>query len=218
MRPPEVERTLAEAARALDAPLTEDQIGALRDYLALLERWNRVYNLTAVREPAQMLVQHLLDSLAVVAPLRRWSGGRAVRVLDVGSGGGLPGVVLGIAMPEVAVTCVEAVGKKAAFVQQVVAELGLRNVQSRHARVEQLAEPAFDVVTSRAFASLSDFVALTRQLLRPGGVWMAMKGQRPDAEIAALPVDVEMFHVEPMAVPQLHAERCLVWMRPRSPA
>jgi 16S rRNA (guanine527-N7)-methyltransferase len=218
MRPPEVERTLAEAARALDAPLTEDQIGALRDYLALLERWNRVYNLTAVREPAQMLVQHLLDSLAVVAPLRRWSGGRAVRVLDVGSGGGLPGVVLGIAMPEVAVTCVEAVGKKAAFVQQVVAELGLRNVQARHARVERLARPGFDVVTSRAFASLSDFFALTRELLAPGGVWMAMKGQRPDAEIAALPADVEMFHVEPIAVPQLHAERCLVWMRPRSPA
>src|SRR6476619_3859514 len=157
MQPPEVERTLAQAARALGVSLTEGQVGALRDYLALLERWNRVYNLTAVREPAQMLTQHLLDSLAVVAPLRRWSGGRALRVLDVGSGGGLPGVVLGIAMPEADVTCVEAVGKKAAFVHQVIAELGLRNVHSRHARVEQLAQPGFDVVTSRAFASLSDF-------------------------------------------------------------
>ena len=215
MQPPEVERTLAEAARALGVPLTEAQVGALRDYLGLLQRWNRVYNLTAVREPAQMLVQHLLDSLAVVPSLRRWTGGRAVRILDVGSGGGLPGVVLGIAAPEADVTCVEAVGKKAAFVRQVAAELGLRNVHSRHARVEQLAQTQFDVVTSRAFASLPEFVALTRERLAPGGVWIAMKGQRPAEEIAGLPHDVDMFHVEPLVVPQLHAERCLVWMRRR---
>jgi 16S rRNA (guanine527-N7)-methyltransferase len=166
-----------------------------------------------------MLVQHLLDSLAVLGPLDRWlaeAGVGAPRLLDVGSGGGLPGVVIAVLRPAVAVTCVDTVGKKATFVRQVAAELRLPNLQARHARVEDLAEPPFDVITARAFASLDDLVALTRSLLAPGGCWMAMKGQHPIAEIAALPANVELFHVEQLAVPGLDAERCLIWMRQRA--
>jgi 16S rRNA (guanine527-N7)-methyltransferase len=188
----------------------------LEAFLGLLAKWNAAYNLTAVRDPAQMRTQHLADCLAVVAPLRRHLGaGRVARLLDVGSGGGLPGVVLAIADPAWDVTCVDTVGKKAAFVRQVAGELGLPNLHAVHARVETLAAPPFDVVTSRAFASLADFVAWTRALLAPGGVWMAMKGKRPDDEIAALPADIEVVGVEALHVPGLDAERCLVWMRPQ---
>ena len=184
-------------------------------YLSLLVKWNAAYNLTAVRDPAQMRVQHLADCLAVIEPLRRQLGrGRPARVLDVGSGGGLPGVVLAIAEPLWDVTCVDAVGKKAAFIRQVAGELALPNLHAEHARVEALQGQVFDVITSRAFASLSDFIDLTRVLLASGGVWMAMKGKRPDDEIAALPPNVTVFHVEPLQVPGLDAQRCLVWMRP----
>lgn len=185
-------------------------------YLGLLAKWNAAYNLTSVRDPAQMRIQHLADCLAVVEPLRRQLGaGAPARILDVGSGGGLPGVVLAIAEPAWDVTCIDAVGKKAAFVRQVAGELALPNLHAEHARVEALEAEPFDVITSRAFGSLADFVRWTRPLLAAGGVWMAMKGRRPDDEIAALPSDVEVFHVEPLAVPGLDAERCLVWMRPR---
>lgn len=187
----------------------------LEAFLALLAKWNAAYNLTAVRDPAQMRLQHLADCLAAVGPLRRQLGGRAARIVDVGSGGGLPGVVLACADPQWDVTCVDAVGKKAAFVRQVAAELALPNLHAAHARAEALRSPPFDVVTSRAFASLSDFVNLTRPLLAASGVWMAMKGKRPDDELAALPPTTEVFHVEPLTVPGLDAERCLVWMRPR---
>jgi 16S rRNA (guanine527-N7)-methyltransferase len=137
-------------------------------------------------------------------------------VLDVGSGGGLPGVVLAAMCPTSKVICVDTVGKKAAFVRQAAMELGLPNLEGEHARVEKLRAPAFDLVTSRAFASLADFVSLTGQHLAAGGAWMAMKGQPPEAEMAALPPDIEMFHVEHLDVPGLAAERCLVWMRPRA--
>jgi 16S rRNA (guanine527-N7)-methyltransferase len=188
----------------------------LEAYLQLLARWSAAYNLTAVRDPAQMQVQHLADCQAVVVPLRRQLGtGRTARILDVGSGGGLPGVVLALAEPAWDVTCVDSVGKKAAFVRQVAGELALPNLHAEHARVETLRSPAFDVITSRAFASLADFVRQTRPLLASGGVWVAMKGRRPDDEIAAVPADVEVFHVEHLDVPGLDAERCLIWMRPR---
>jgi 16S rRNA (guanine527-N7)-methyltransferase len=196
---------------ALSEPQTDDLIG----YLALLERWNATYNLTAVRDPAQMVTQHVADCLAVVAPLRVQLADSSFRLLDVGSGGGLPGVVLAILNARIDVTCVDSVGKKAAFVQQVAAELRLSNLQARHAHVEALQEAPFSVVTSRAFASLADFVALTRRRLAPGGVWMAMKGKRPSAEVACLPADIDVFHVEPLRVPGLDGERHLVWMRPR---
>ena len=189
----------------------------LEQFLGLLARWNAAYNLTAVREPAQMRAQHLADCLAVVDPLRRHLGpGRRARILDVGSGGGLPGVVLAVANAAWDVTCVDAVGKKAAFVRQVAAELGLANLHAAHARVEALnAAAPYDVITARAFASVSELARLTRGLLAPGGAWMAMKGKRPDDELAALPSEIEVFHVEPLTVPGLDAERCLIWMRPR---
>ncbi|HKW83708.1 MAG TPA: 16S rRNA (guanine(527)-N(7))-methyltransferase RsmG, partial [Burkholderiaceae bacterium] len=162
----------------------------------------------------EMLVQHLFDCLAVVGPLVRELPKGPARLLDVGSGGGLPGVVLAMLVPELDVTCVDTVGKKAAFIRQAGVELGLRNLRAEHSRVEALRVTPFDVVSSRAFASLVEFTRLTRGHVGESGIWMAMKGKRPDDEIAALPADVEVFHVEPLTVPELAAERCLVWLRP----
>lgn len=213
MQPTESQR-LQDAARDAGAVLDEAQAKRLVVYLDLLERWNATYNLTSVRRREDMRVQHLLDCLAVVPAVQRElpAGGR---VLDVGSGGGLPGVVLAVALPQMSVTCVDTVGKKAAFVRQVAGQLGLANLQAQHARVESLKLEPFELITSRAFASLADFVRLTEPLLARGGRWMAMKGKAPDDEIQALPEDVKVFHVEPLKVPELDAERCLVWMRRR---
>jgi 16S rRNA (guanine527-N7)-methyltransferase len=214
MQPPE-SVALAEGLSALDLDLAESQQAALLAYLALIGKWNRVYNLTAVRDPAEMLTMHLLDSLTVVRPLQRHLQGRPARVLDVGSGAGLPGVVLAITMPELSVTCVDTVGKKASFIQQVAGELKLRNLSAQHARVESMKLAPVDVVTSRAFASLVDFTSLTAQHLAAGAVWLAMKGKAPGEEQAALPASVDVFHVEPLTIPGLDVERCLIWMRPR---
>lgn len=216
---------LQQGASALGMVLTGAQASTLLAYLALIARWNRVYNLTALRRPDEMLTHHLLDSLAVVPALQRHLAHvgltAGARLLDVGSGAGLPGVVLAIVMPQLSVTCIDTVGKKASFIQQVAAELGLPQLRSQHARVEawggHVGEPPFDVVTSRAFSSLADFVALTRGHLAPNGAWMAMKGKRPDEEQQALPSETDVFHVEQLQVPALDAERCLVWMRPHSP-
>jgi len=211
---------LSAALDAICAPLglrpTAAQAAALLAYLALLQRWNATYNLTAVRDPAQMLTQHLADCLALMPPLQQHRA--QGRLLDVGSGGGLPGVVVAVMLPGLDVTCVDTVGKKAAFIRQVAAALQLPNLHGEHARVEQLRAAPFDVVTSRAFASLADFTRLTRDLLAPAGVWLAMKGKPPDDEIAALPPEVEVFHVEQLQVPGLDAQRCLVWMRPLATA
>lgn len=209
--------SLRPALRAVIAQLSlevpEAQSDTLLAYLALLQRWNAHYNLTAVRDPAQMLTQHLADCLAVIGPLRRQVGAGPVRLLDVGSGGGLPGVVIAALNPGIDVTCVDTVGKKAAFIQQAAGELRLRNLHAQHARVEQIQTPPFEVITSRAFASLADFTTLTRQHLSERGVWMAMKGKAPDDEVADLPSDIDVFHVEQLAVPALDAARCVVWMR-----
>jgi 16S rRNA (guanine527-N7)-methyltransferase len=186
----------------------------LLGYVALIQKWNKVYNLTALRDPTDMLTHHLLDSLTAIAPLRRHTQGQSIRVLDVGSGGGLPGVVLAICMPELNVSCVDTVAKKAAFIQQVAVSLKLPNLRGLHARVESLTDP-YQVICSRAFASLPDFVTWSRSALAEGGVWMAMKGKHPQDEIDALPVDVKVFHVEPLTVPDLDVERCMVWMRPQ---
>ena len=202
----------------LGLALDEHQVQTLLDYLDWVAKWNRVYNLTAVRGPQDMLTQHLLDSLAVVGPLRHQlaqASPAQPRLLDVGAGAGLPGVVLAIACPDIDVTCVDAVAKKALFIQQVAASLRLPNLHGLHARVESLTQP-FDVVTSRAFASLRDFATWSASALGPAGVWMAMKGKLPEDELAVLPADVEVFHVEPLAVPGLDADRCIVWMRRRS--
>ena len=206
---------LIAGAEALGCPLDDAQADRLLGYLDLLARWNKVYNLTALRDPAQMLTHHLLDSLAVIAPMRRHTGGAATAVMDVGSGGGLPGVVIATTQPNATVTCVDTVQKKVTFVRQVAAELRLSNLHARHTRVEAITDTQWPLITARAFASLPDIVTLTRPLLAPDGVWMAMKGQHPADEIAALPSDIEVFHVEPLQVPGLNAERCIVWMRNR---
>jgi len=204
---------LSAGVQALGLGLSADQQQRLLDYVAMIQKWNKVYNLTALRNPADMLTHHLLDSLTAVAPLARHTQGQPIRVLDVGSGGGLPGVVLAICMPELTVTCVDTVAKKAAFVQQVAATLKLPNLRGIHARVESLTEP-YPVICSRAFASLPDFVNWSRSALAQGGVWMAMKGKHPHDEIAALPPETQVFHVEPLTVPGLDVERCMVWLRP----
>lgn len=243
--------TLLAAAQALDTPLDAATADRLLAYLGLLQRWNKVYNLTALRDPQEMLSHHLIDCLAVLAPLRRHlaaqsaqapvpgarvepaavatragaaatasAAAAAVRILDVGSGGGLPGVVLAAVEPGWQVDCVDTVAKKASFIRQVAAELGLPNLRGLHARVETL-DPAagrYQLITSRAFASLADFTTLTTRLLAEPGVWMAMKGRATDDEQAALPSTVQVFHVEQLAVPGLDAQRCLVWMRPAAAA
>lgn len=213
MRP--LEEALRLGSHALSLNLGDAQIGQLLQYLAMLQKWNKVYNLTAVRELNDMLTHHLLDSLAVVEPLRHQTQGGAVPLLDVGSGAGLPGIVIAICCPEIAVTCVDAVAKKAAFIQQTAASLRLTNLRGVHSRVEELTD-VFGVVTSRAFASLGDFVRLSEGVLADEGIWLAMKGKEPVEEMAALPASVEVFHVEHLAVPGLEADRCIVWMRKKA--
>lgn len=214
---PELLGPLRLGAQALGVALSPQQEQTLLDYMAWIAKWNRVYNLTAVRDPHDMLVQHILDSLAVVPALRRHQAQvqlHSLKVLDVGAGAGLPGVVLAIACPDVQVACVDTVAKKALFIEQVAAALRLPNLRGIHARIENLQE-TYDVVTSRAFASLVDFTQWSAKSLAPHGVWMAMKGKHPEAELAELPSHIEVFHVEPLNVPGLDAERCLIWLRPK---
>jgi 16S rRNA (guanine527-N7)-methyltransferase len=214
----DLQMTLTSGVAELGLDLSDAQIGQLLDYLALIQKWTKVYNLTAVRDPAEMLTHHLLDSLAVVRPLRQQLAGRqpvdgqGFRLLDVGSGAGLPGVVIAICCPDIAVSCVDTVAKKATFIQQTALTLKLSNLKGLHARVENL-DDHYDVVSSRAFASLIDFTSWSRSALAPTGVWMAMKGKHPADELAQLPAGVEVFHVEQLSVPGLGAERCLVWLR-----
>lgn len=210
----ELGRSLVAAAGALQLQVAPEQAAQLIDFVELFFRWSRTYNLTAIRDPSGMLAHHVVDSLAAVRPLRRELAGRpAASVLDVGSGGGLPGIVFAVMLPEATVTCVDSVGKKAAFIQQAVASLNLTNVRVKHIRVEQMTGELFDVITSRAFASLADFTRLTARLLAVEGLWMAMKGKVPAGEIASLPSGIEVFHVEPLVVPGVEGERCLIWMR-----
>ncbi len=213
------EQDLRAGLSALQLSASDVQVAQLLDYLDLIGRWTQVYNLTAVRDPAEMLTHHLLDSLAAITPLRRHleeaERGQGSRLLDVGAGAGLPGVVIAICCPNVAVTCVDTVAKKAAFIKQAALALKLPNLTGLHARVETIAQP-FDVICSRAFASLHDFTQWSAGALAPAGVWMAMKGKHPADEIAALPPSAEVFHVEQLLVPGLNAERCIVWMRQKT--
>ncbi|RZJ24457.1 MAG: 16S rRNA (guanine(527)-N(7))-methyltransferase RsmG [Haliea sp.] len=218
MRPREQELRPGLAALKLD--LNDVQVGQLLDYLDLIGKWTQVYNLTAVRDPAEMLTHHLLDSLAAVVPLQRHlaeAGLAQAHLLDVGSGAGLPGVVIAICCPSVAVSCVDTVAKKAAFIRQAALALKLPNLTGLHARVETLNQP-YDVICSRAFASLHDFTQWSTSALESGGVWMAMKGKHPADEIAALPASTEVFHVEQLQVPGLGADRCIVWVRQKTTA
>jgi len=207
---------LGRAAGALGLTLSETQRGQLHDFLAQMQRWNRTYNLTALRDPGQMLVQHVFDSLAVVAPLAQVLDAiPRPALLDVGSGGGVPGVVLAIVRPDWQVVCVDAVEKKTAFVRQMAAVLKLSNLSAQHARVETLPPQQCDVVIARAFASLVDFAALAGRHASEGARLLAMKGQRPDAEIRALAASDawQVAAIQPLTVPELDAQRCLVWLR-----
>lgn len=208
-----LQQVLHVGVQALHLSLSDTQLSQLLDYLALLAKWNSVYNLTAVRDPMQMVTQHLLDSLAVLPAFAH-----AHNILDVGAGGGLPGIVLAIARPDMRVSLIDTVHKKTAFLTQVKAELHLANVQVYTGRVEQLQVPQnFDVITSRAFADLSDFVSWSGHLLQEQGCFIAMKGIAPDAEIARLPAPWQVVKVSALQVPDLHAERHLVFIQRREP-
>ena len=209
---------LEQGAQQLGLVLTAEQIDKLMGFLDLLQKWNKVYNLTSVRDPQEMMSLHMLDSLAAVPALQRYvaslgkTAGERTAQLDVGSGGGLPGVVFAVCCPEVDIHCVDTVGKKAAFLQQVAVALKLPNLKGIHARVETLKGP-YEIISCRAFASLVDFTTWSRAAMAPHGIWFAMKGKNPADEMAALGADVEVFHVEPLQVPGLDAERCVVWLR-----
>lgn len=203
---------LEEGLSTLGLETSGEQIHQLMCFADLLRKWNKVYNLTAIRRDDEILTHHLLDSAALV-PLVKSLGPDAQNVLDVGSGGGLPSIPLAILRPDLRVTAVDAVSKKTAFLTQAAIELGLRNYSARHARIERLSGQ-YDLITSRAFANLRDFVELTRHLIKPNGLWLAMKGAVPEAEIRCLPHDATVDQVLPMVVPGLGEARHLVVMRP----
>ncbi|MCP3708054.1 16S rRNA (guanine(527)-N(7))-methyltransferase RsmG [Paraburkholderia sp. CNPSo 3274] len=205
-------RLLKEGAEALGVELTERQHEQLLDYVALLAKWNAVYNLTAIRDPRQMLVQHILDSLSIVPHLPARAD---ATVLDVGSGGGLPGIVLAIVRPDWQVTLNDIVQKKSAFQSQAKAELGLANLAVVTGRVESLrpgveVPKKFDLIVSRAFADLADFVTLARHLVAEGGAIWAMKGVHPEGELERLPAGTKALNTIRLSVPMLDAERHLI--------
>jgi len=203
------QQQLAAGVAALGLALPDGAEAKLLAYLALLEKWNRVYNLTAVRDAERMVSHHLLDSLVAVPFFQ------GKTVLDVGSGGGLPGIPLAIARPELQVTLIDSIAKKTAFLLQVKAELGLGNLEVVTSRVEDFRpEAKFDVITSRAFSDLKAFVDLTRHLLVPGGCWLAMKGVLPHEEILLLPSWAKVSANHALAVPGLEASRHLIVLEP----
>ena len=206
---PKLALILADGVKELELGLDGKQHEQLLDYLALLFKWNKVYNLTSVRDPLQMMTHHLLDSLAAVSA---FAGAR--NVLDVGAGGGLPGMVLAIACPAMTVAMIDTVHKKTAFLTQVKAELELVNVAVHTMRVEQLqVSDKFDVITSRAFADLSDFVNWSGHLLAEGGQFIALKGTAPPEEQERLPKQWKVTKLVPLRVPGLDAERHLVFIQ-----
>jgi 16S rRNA (guanine527-N7)-methyltransferase len=203
------QQQLAAGVAALGLTLPEGAEAKLLAYLALLDKWNRVYNLTAVRDVERMVSHHLLDSLAAVPYFQ------AEAVLDVGSGGGLPGIPLAIVRPELQVTLIDSVAKKTAFLLQAKAELGLANLNVVTGRVEDFRpETGFDIITSRAFSDLKEFVTLTRHLLNPGGQWLAMKGLMPHEEIVLLPAWAKVSANHALQVPGLDARRHLIVLEP----
>lgn len=204
---PVLQNLLATGIAGMGLTLGSQQQATLLDYLTLMLKWNRVYNLTAIREPERMVSHHLLDSLAIVPHID------GERILDVGSGPGLPGIPLAVARPDISVTMLDSSHKKTAFMQQAITELGLKNAQVLCERVENLRVPrSFDIIVSRAFAELSDFVTQSRHLLASRGEFVAMKGQRPDSEIARLPAGFGVRKILKLEVPGLDAERHLVFI------
>ncbi|ADL56935.1 16S rRNA (guanine(527)-N(7))-methyltransferase RsmG [Gallionella capsiferriformans] len=200
-------RGIAELGLSVDSDTEQKLI----DYLQLLVKWNKVYNLTAIRDPQQMVSYHLLDSLAVLPHLQ------AGRWLDVGCGAGLPGLVLAICRPDWSVTLLDSNSKKTGFVQQAIIELGLHNAQVRCARVEDVdASQKYSGIISRAFTELGDFLRVTRHLMADDGHWVAMKGL-PDKELPGVPKDCTVLKIIPLKVPGLDAARCLVIAKPGEP-
>ena len=206
---------LRSGLQALSLELSTDQQKKLLDFLALLLKWNKVYNLTSIRQADDMLTHHVMDCLAAVAAVMHEAPDDKT-LLDVGSGGGLPSVVFAIVCPHLQVTAVDAVAKKSAFIETVAHTLKLSNLKGIHSRVELL-EETFDLVVSRAFASLKDFTAWSDKALRTGGKWAAMKGKVPEEEMAELPVNIQIQGIQTLNVPDLEAQRCLIWLK-RSPA
>lgn len=207
---------LRAAASALRLDVAESQEQTLLAYLEQLRRWNRAYNLTAVRDPGQMLVQHLFDSLVIIPSIQKILYKNTVNpiIVDVGAGAGLPGVVLATMCPQATVHCVDTVEKKATFIRHVAGVLRLPNLQAHHARVEQLPPFGADLVVSRAFASLADFANLAGRHVGGQGHLLAMKGREPIDEIAELSSTTSwrVRHIEALQVPELDAQRCLVWL------
>jgi len=207
---------LAALARELDLELAPEQCRRLQSYVELLLRWNRVHNLTAITRESDVLTHHLLDSLSIATPLRELAPcGTQARVLDVGAGAGLPGIPLAIALPDLLFTLNDAVSKKCAFMTQARLELGLRNVDVVHGRVEQLRLAPYDLIMCRALGTLASFTTLTRHLLAPEGRWLAMKGAVPEPELRELPAHAQALRTATLRVPLLQEARHLVVMRAR---
>lgn len=211
-------RDLDQACSDLALQATNEEKKQLLEFLAQLLKWNKTYNLTAIREPKQALVQHVFDSLAIIAPLLKHikeQNLNTIRILDVGSGAGLPGVVIAIMIPNTEVTCVDTVGKKMTFVRQIAGVLKLRNLSAIQSRVEQLKAEPYDIVTSRAFSNLVDFAQLAGEHVKKDGVLVGMKGKEPHQEIEELEKNTNWYvdKVESLNVPELNAQRCLVWMK-----
>lgn len=215
-----IKEQILTASNLLGLQLADNKVALLAEYLLMMNKWNKVYNLTAVRTINEMISHHIVDSLSVLLPLQRviqatsLDSTKPINILDVGSGAGLPGVVIAICFPEYSVHCLDAVAKKMAFVRQVAATLDLKNLVAVHSRIECVATQ-YSVITSRAYASLIDFVSSSSKALSSQGVWMAMKGKIPLHEIEDLPNNIDMFHVEQIHVPGLEAERCIIWMKKR---
>ncbi|NEN76639.1 16S rRNA (guanine(527)-N(7))-methyltransferase RsmG [Pelistega sp. NLN82] len=211
-----IQQRLDEGAKSLGLVLSQEEKQRLLSYMNLLKRWNKTYNLTALKTDEQILIHHLLDSLSVVLPLRKsFSNRESVRVLDVGSGGGLPGVVLAIMNPTWQVECIDAVEKKTSFILQVAGILGLKNLKSKHIRIENYSVEPVDLVISRAFASLADFANLAGKHVAHTGSLVAMKGHYLEEEIEELHAKSlwKVASYLPIEVPQLEAERCLIYLK-----
>ena len=202
---------LQTGLQKLGLELSDEQQSRLLDYVALLQKWNSTYNLTALRDAETMITHHVIDSLTLLPSIEQ-----AKTLMDVGSGGGMPGIPAAIARPDLQITLLDSNTKKTTFLQQAIIELGLDNVTVAAGRVEAMHDKKVDVVTSRAFAELADFIALTKHLLNENGYWAAMKGVYPYEEIEHVPAFVEVVKVEKMEVPMLDAERHMVIMRPKT--
>lgn len=205
-------RELEQKAKLLGLEPTANQLDQLVRYASLLLKWNKVYNLTRITADRELLDLHLIDSLTLVKAVREMKL-PLKRILDVGSGGGLPAIPFAIMEPEVSVTMVDAVKKKAMFLTQACVELGLSNARAVHGRIEDVTAEPFDAISSRAFASLADMCALTRHLLQPEGLWLAMKGKMPQEEIDALHEGIEVSQIMKLAIPGAALERHLIVLK-----